>query len=81
MPRRRYINKIITKKINDINHLKIRQEKLKETETMFNINDFMKLISIKDTVQKVQQNAQIATDALLFRAQKKDAGSKSKKKK
>ena len=75
------INKIITKKINDINHLKIRQEKLKETETMFNINDFMKLISIKDTVQKVQQNAQIATDALLFRAQKKDAGSKSKKKK
>ncbi len=39
------INKIITKKINDINRLKMRQEKLKESERMFNINDFMKRLS------------------------------------
>ena len=39
------INKIITKKINDLTRLKIRQEKLKGSETIFNINDFMKQLS------------------------------------
>ncbi len=41
------VNKIITKKINDLNRLKMRQEKLKESERMFNINDFMKRLSKK----------------------------------
>ncbi len=39
------INKIITKKINDLARLKIRQEKMRESETMFNINEFMKRLS------------------------------------
>ncbi|HLD39975.1 MAG TPA: cation:proton antiporter [Candidatus Nanoarchaeia archaeon] len=58
------INKIITKKINDLTRLKVRQERLKGTETMFNINDFMKSLSLKKTVQKVQESAQSATDIL-----------------
>lgn len=63
------INKIITKKINDVTMLKIRQEKMKETEAMFNIGDFMKRlsikdISIKDQVRKVQEGAHIASEIL-----------------
>lgn len=50
------VNKIITKKINDLTRLKMRQEKLKKSERMFNINDFMKRLSKKghspDTVSK-----------------------------
>ncbi len=42
------VNKIITKKINDLNRLKMRQEKLKESERMFNINDFVKRLSKKE---------------------------------
>ena len=58
------INKIITKKINDLTRLRMRQERLKGTETMFNINDFMRSLSIKDTVKKVQGGAQTASDIL-----------------
>src|SRR3989344_2691958 len=58
------ISKIITKKINDLTRLRMRQERLKGTETMFKINDFMRSLSIKDTVKKVQGGAQTASDIL-----------------
>lgn len=79
------INKIITKKITDLTRLKIRQEKLKGAETMFNINDFMKSLSIKDTVKKVQWGAQSASellhlDVLNFTKKKTRDTSKQKKK-
>ncbi|MDO8511338.1 MAG: cation:proton antiporter [Nanoarchaeota archaeon] len=79
------INKIITKKIHDQARLKIRQERLKETETMFNINDFMKSLSIKDTVKKVQKGAYNASemlhlDVLNFGTKKKNSGSQKKDK-
>lgn len=78
------INKIITKKINDVTQLKIRQERLKETETMFHINDFMKTLSIKDTVKKVQKGAYNASeilhlDVLNFSSRSKNPGSSKKK--
>ncbi len=77
------INKIITKKINDLTRLKMRQEKLKDTETMFHINDFMKSLSLKNTVQKVQESAQTASDILhldvLNFAKKKNSPASNKK--
>src|SRR3989338_6133233 len=86
------INKIITKKINDLTRLKVRQERLKGTETMFNINDFMKSLSLKKTVQKVQKGAHSASgllhldellhlDVLNFGAKKGSETSVNKKKK
>jgi len=80
------INKIITKKINDLTRLKMRQERLKGTETMFNINDFMKTLSLKNTVRKVQGGAQTASelfhlDMLNFGTKKKESGTFKKKEK
>ena len=80
------VNKIITKKINDLTRLKMRQERLRGTETMFNINDFMKSLSLKDTVKKVQGGAQSASelfhlDVLNFGTKKKQSGTSKKKEK
>ncbi len=79
------INKIITKKIHDQARLKMRQERLKETETMFNINDFMKSLSLKNTVKKVQKGAYNASgilhlDVLNFGTKKKNPDASKKKK-